>query len=131
MRGELVTAAMQRARMCELLAEATGRWRDAGALFMAGLFSLLDARMRAPMAEVVDRLDLAPELRGTLLDREGPYATTLRLVEAFEGGRWDDVTRAADALPLSLTELTELYARAVEWARERSVEGSGAAERAA
>jgi EAL and modified HD-GYP domain-containing signal transduction protein len=132
-RGELVTAAMQRARMCELLAETTGRRRDAGALFMAGLFSLLDALMRAPMAEVIDRLDLAPELRGALLEREGPYAPTLRLVEAFEGGRWDDVTRAADALPLSLTELSELYARAVEWARERAAEGAagGTGERAA
>lgn len=120
-RSELVATALLRARMGELLAEATGRRREAGALFIAGLFSLLDALMRVPMAEILSDLQLAPELHDALLRREGPYAPLLRLVEAFEGGRWDDVGAAAEGLGLSLAALTELYAQAAEWARDEAL----------
>lgn len=118
--SELVTIAMQRARMCELVAEALGRRRDGGALFMVGLFSLLDALMRVPMAEILDRLDLAADLRRVLVERTGPYAATLRLAEAYEAARWDDVFAAAAEVGLPLDRVPELYAQAVDWTRERS-----------
>jgi EAL and modified HD-GYP domain-containing signal transduction protein len=121
-RSELVTTAMVRARFCELLAEAAGRRREGGALFMAGLFSLLDALTRTPMSEVVDRLDLAPELRAALLAREGPHAGMLRLAEAYESGDWDAVFAGARAADVPLDDLPERYAQAVEWAGERAAE---------
>ena len=116
---ELVTVAIQRARMCELAAEALGR-RDGGALFMAGLFSLLDALMRRPMREILDRVDLSPELRLVLLERAGPLAPVLRLVEDYESARWDDLFTVADGLGLATEAVPELYLRAAVWARERT-----------
>jgi EAL and modified HD-GYP domain-containing signal transduction protein len=113
---------MVRARFCELLAEAAGRRREGGALFMAGLFSLLDALTRTPMSEVVDRLDLAPELRAALLAREGPHAGMLRLAEAYESGDWDAVFAGARAADVPLDDLPERYAQAVVWAGERAAE---------
>jgi c-di-GMP phosphodiesterase len=122
-RSELVATAMVRARFCELLAEAAaGRRREGGALFMAGLFSLLDALMRVPMADVIDRLDLTPELRAALLVRQGPYAGVLGLVEAYEAGRWDVVLAHGAGLGLSDGAIAECYAQAVEWARDRAAE---------
>ena len=123
-RGEVVTTAMVRARFCESVAEAAGRRREGGALFMAGLFSLLDALMRTRMSDVVERLDLSAELRAALLAREGPYAGALRLVEGYETGHWGDVSTAAGALGAPLHELPERYAQAVEWARERVAEAA-------
>ena len=123
-RGELVTTAMVRARYCELLAEAAGRRREGGALFVAGLFSLIDALMRTRMTDVVDRLDLSAELRAALLAREGPYAGALRLVEGYEAGGWTEVRTEAQVLGAPLHELPERYARAVEWARERLAESA-------
>lgn len=122
--AEVVATAMLRARFCELLAEAAGRRRDGGALFMAGLFSLLDALMRVPMPDVVARLDLAPELRQALLVREGPYADLLRLAEAYEAGAWAQVAEGAAAPSLSSVALPELYAQAVEWTYERATEAA-------
>ena len=117
--GELVTLAIQRARLCELVGEALGR-RDGGALFMAGLFSLLDALMRRPMPEILARLDLAPDLRQALLERRGPLAPTLRMVEAYEEARWDDFLAGARELGLPAEQVPELYARAAVWARDRA-----------
>lgn len=119
-RDELVTTAIVRARHCELLAEAIGRRREGGALFMAGLFSLLDALMGVPMPDVVDRLDLAPELREALLARAGAHAPVLRLVEAYEAARWDDVVAGAAPLGLAPERVPTLYVQAVEWAREHA-----------
>ena len=123
-RNELVTTAMVRARFCELLADAAGREREGGAMFMAGLFSLLDALMRLPMSEVVALLDLTPELRDALLGRGGPHGGALRLAEAYETGRWDEVVAEAERCSVPVELLPECYARAVEWARERAAESA-------
>ena len=123
-RAELVTGAMLRARFCELLGEAAGRRREGGALFMAGLFSLLDALMRVPMTEVVSRLELTAELRQALLAREGPYAAALRVAEAYETGAWDTVASSAEAFGVSLDVLPVLYVEALAWAQERAAEAA-------
>ncbi|HEY0970371.1 MAG TPA: EAL domain-containing protein [Gemmatimonadales bacterium] len=121
--NELVVVAMQRARMCELVAEALGRRRERDAAFMVGLFSLLDALMRVPMDEILARINLADELRQVLLKRTGPQAPILRLVEAYEAARWDDVFTEAGALGLPLDQVPGLYADAVVWARKNAEEG--------
>ena len=119
-RNELVTTALVRARLCELLAELLGRRQEGGALFMAGLFSLLDALMRVPMTDVVQRVDLAPELCEALLARWGPYGAVLRVVEAYERGRWNEAAHRAAALGVPFPELAELYTSALGWARART-----------
>ena len=120
--SELVTSAMQRARLCELIADRVGRSREGGALFMAGLFSLLDALMRMPMAEILERLDLAPELRNALLGRTGPYAPALRLAEAYDTACWEEVFAAAEALALPLEDVPALYSQAADWVRAQNLE---------
>ena len=123
--SELVTVAMQRARMCELVAEALGRKQDRDAAFMVGLFSLLDALMRMPMSELLERISLAPELRHVLLERTGAYAPVLRLAESYEAGRWNDVFRESATLGLPAEKVPELYAKAVVWARTVGREEEG------
>jgi EAL and modified HD-GYP domain-containing signal transduction protein len=117
--GELVLAALVRARLCELLAQRSGRGRDMGALFLVGLFSLLDALLRMPMEGILSRMKIAPEVRDALLHRGGPYGVALELVEAYEEGRWDGVVRAADGMGVPTARLLELYIGSLAWARER------------
>ncbi len=120
--NELVTIAMQRARMCELVVEALGRKRERDAAFMVGLFSLLDVLMRVPMDEILERVNLTDDLRQVLLERTGPHAPLLRLVEAYEKARWDDVFAEAATLGLPLDQVPGLYAEAVVWARKNAAE---------
>lgn len=117
--SELVQAAMQRARFCELIAESLGMTTAAGQGFMAGLFSHLDALLRAPMEDVLEHVHLADPVRHALLERAGPYGEALLLVEAYERADWPDVDRRAAALGIDVGALPELRAQALEWASER------------
>jgi c-di-GMP phosphodiesterase len=117
---ELALTAVQRARLCEMIGETSGRRALSGALFIVGLFSLLDAIMRIPMADMLDRLDLAPEVRQALLQRSGPLAAPLALVEAYERASWEDVSRLARELAVPANTLPQLYVDSLFWARERA-----------
>jgi EAL and modified HD-GYP domain-containing signal transduction protein len=116
--GELVRLALQRGRFCETIG-VTRRDRRSGALFMVGLFSLLDAILKLPLKEVLDRIDLAADIRAALLERTGPYALTLRLVEAYERADWPAVLSSCDALFVDKSILGELYTDAARWTREQ------------
>ncbi|MEX2584376.1 MAG: EAL domain-containing protein, partial [Gemmatimonadota bacterium] len=116
---ELVHTAVVRARFTELLGVRSGRAVSSDGLFLVGLFSLMDSLMRAPMTEVVARVDLAPPVRDALLQRDGPYADFLRLVEAYESGDWEEVTAIAPRMSLSPLDVPEIYLQALTWSREQ------------
>ena len=115
---ELVRQAVQRARFCEQLA-APMSGRDGGTLFLVGLFSLLDAVFRMPMSEVLERVNLADEVKQALLDRTGAYADALELIEAYELGLWELAADTATRMGLDPSSLPALYEDAIRWAVEQ------------
>jgi EAL and modified HD-GYP domain-containing signal transduction protein len=117
--GELVRVAIQRARLCETVAQQGRDRRSAEALFMVGLFSLLDAILKVPLGEVLHRIDLADEVRRALLARSGPYAPTLSMVEAYERGAWPVVQSECDLMGLDASVMGDLYLDAMRWTREK------------
>ena len=116
---ELVVAALARARLCELVAQRAGRASEVGPVFLVGLFSLLDALLRMPMAGIVERMAVRKDVKDALLSRSGPYAATLALVEAQERGDWDAVGDAAAAVGIAPVDVSTAYAEALAWAGER------------
>ena len=60
--------------MCEVLA-GSALPEEREALFTIGLFSVADALLDAPMAEVLDSLPFTDEIQEALLRREGPRAS--------------------------------------------------------
>ncbi len=110
---EAVVEALVRGRFCETVA-MHGAAADAGARFLVGLLSRMDALLGLPMAEVLDRLPVNDDIKAALLEGTGPYATLLVLADAYESGDWALV----DALAADLA-LPTLYADAVSWASER------------
>jgi EAL and modified HD-GYP domain-containing signal transduction protein len=116
---ELLHLAVQRARMCELLAVPTGRPRDANALFLVGLFSLLDAIAGMPMSTLLDAIGLTSALRDALLERTGPYAAPLSLAEAYEQGAWGAVSRYASSSAVDPSDVGVLYVQSLAWTRDR------------
>ncbi|WP_353266585.1 HDOD domain-containing protein [Gemmatimonas sp.] len=110
---EAVVEALVRGRFCETVA-MQGAAADAGARFLVGLLSRMDALLGLPMAEVLERLPVNDDIKAALLEGTGPYATLLLLADAYESGDWALV----DALAADLA-LPTLYADAVSWASER------------
>lgn len=113
---ELVRQAVQRAHFCELMAPSTKF--DKGTMFLIGLFSLLDAVFRIPMHEVLDRVKLDDDVRVALLDREGPLAGPLLVVEAYELGLWESAGEAATNINFDPEQLPTVYQEAVQRATE-------------
>jgi EAL and modified HD-GYP domain-containing signal transduction protein len=116
---ELMHIVLRRARMCELLAIAMGDRRASDGFFIVGLFSLLDAVLKAPMKDLLAEVDLSADLNVALLEREGDYGRVLSLVEAFDRGAWDDVVHEATRLGIEPGTASEAYADALDWARSR------------
>jgi EAL and modified HD-GYP domain-containing signal transduction protein len=113
---ELVVTGLVRARMCELIAAASGA-RDHDGFFTAGLFSVVDALADRSMVEVLAALPLSGEIIQALLNHEGAKGRTLRAVIAYERG---DFGELGDDLPPLRTPLAQLYSEAVEWATAAS-----------
>ena len=108
---ELLNTALVRGRMCQLLAQATGR-NDPGSYFTTGLLSTLDALMDAPMEEIISALPLSDELLDALLHHSGERGFALECALAFEqcepaGAQWRG---------LDVSMLSRIYADATAWA---------------
>jgi EAL and modified HD-GYP domain-containing signal transduction protein len=115
--SEIPLHSVQRARFLESVAERhRSADRDAGALFLLGLFSLLDALLEIPMPEVVDELPLAQELKAALCGEPNDYADWLALAEAFERAEWGRIEGLIARLELIPVEVAVAYSEALEWA---------------
>lgn len=112
---ELVRQAVERGRLLEQLA---GGPRDAGTLFLVGLFSLLDGVFRMPLPEILSRVILSDDANRALLDREGPYAEAIGFAEAYELGLFEHATELATAMGVNASKIGEYYAQAVSWTND-------------
>ena len=112
---ELVRQAVQRGRMLEQLG---GAGRDAGTLFLVGLFSQLDAVFRMSLPEILERVVLSDEATGALLDRTGPYADALSFAESYEMGMFEYAADLAKDMGIDPARVGELYTNALRWTEE-------------
>jgi EAL and modified HD-GYP domain-containing signal transduction protein len=116
---ELLHLAVQRGRMCELLGTSSGGGRDASALFLVGVFSLLDAISGIPMPKLLDSISLATPLREALSERTGLLAGPLTLTEAYERGAWSQASQQASSSGIDAGQVTGFYVQSLAWTRER------------
>ena len=108
---ELLRAALIRAHMCEKLAHGMPTEQQDMA-FMAGLLSLLDTLLCAPMEFVLSHLPLAPEIREALVEERGPFAPLLEQIYAWEAGD----LRTNHMQPQNIRKMAGAYFSATQWA---------------
>ncbi len=109
--SELLTLALVRGKMCELLAERL-KLPDKESYFIVGLFSALDAMMDAPLAQVVENLPLSPTVVAALLKHEGRAGEALHCTLAYEKSDWDQI----DCSRMDENVIAQSYLDAVAWA---------------
>jgi len=107
---ELLRAALIRAHMCEKLAQGMPAEQQDMA-FMAGLLSLLETLLCAPMEFVLSHLPLAPEIRQALVEDSGPFAPLLRQICAWEAGK-----PQPEMPPQAIRKMASAYLEATQWA---------------
>ncbi len=112
---ELVRQAVERGRLLEQL---VGGGRDAGTLFLVGLFSLLDAVFRMPLSEILTRVVLSDDANAALLERIGPYADAINFAESYELGLFENAAEIATSMGVDGGKLAEFYTNAISWTAE-------------
>jgi EAL and modified HD-GYP domain-containing signal transduction protein len=98
----LVTTAVTRGRLVELLGQDLLGESDRDNLFVVGMFSLLEAIMRVSMEEIISQIPLSEAVRDALTTRQGPYGPFLQLAEACEQLGTKDNLDKAETLAMSL-----------------------------
>lgn len=106
-------AALVRARMMELLGNASGR--DGETLFLVGLLSLVDVVMQADLRSALDALAVADDIRSALLDGEGTHAPLLALATAWEHGDTELIGNLSEQCGLTTEAAAEAYMQALWW----------------
>lgn len=123
---ELVTEALLRARLAELLAPDAGMGMRSSDLFLMGLLSLIDAILAQPLETVLREIPIADDIRAALLGQAGPMRDLLALVTAYVRGRWDGLAAPAARLGIEERMLPGRYAQAVAWAGASATRGDWA-----
>jgi EAL and modified HD-GYP domain-containing signal transduction protein len=120
-----------RARFMELAARAMRPSDDffADAAFMTGIFSLVHVVVDMPPAEVLELLHLSDEIRGAIVDGEGPLGALLRISQAAEQGDAPEVDQGIgsteESVVLTPALLAALQVEAATWFGAHQAEMTG------
>lgn len=107
---ELTNIALQRAHMAEAIAKIYGQPQPE-IFFLVGLFSVLDALMDQPMAQVISELKLSTTISDALLNYEGLTGFILKGIKAYEKGDWNTVK----AFNIPDETLTQIYLESIKY----------------
>ncbi len=107
---ELTVTALLRARFCEL-AGSKLPGAEASELFTLGLFSVIDALLDMPLAEILAGVPFTESLRLALLERAGVLGALLQCLAHLEAGQ----PAAAEAL---VPGAAGTYLAAIAWATD-------------
>lgn len=83
---ELLVTALVRAKFLESLASSIGQAVIKERFFMVGLFSTLNAFLKTPMVDIVDRLPLSNTIKQALSNQSGVMGKALMIARALEQG---------------------------------------------
>ncbi|SHG60121.1 EAL and HDOD domain-containing protein [Massilia sp. CF038] len=121
----LLQMATTRGKLMELMARRMqnmqGPCAEAG--FTVGIMSLMDALFSMSMADILDSVAVAPEVKAALLEREGHLGEMLRIVELVENPkRGAQLGKSLKAIGLSVKEMREIELEAFSWVNEMAQE---------
>jgi EAL and modified HD-GYP domain-containing signal transduction protein len=115
---ELAALSLQRGKFFELLATGYDYWGfNPSALFLAGLFSLMDTILGMPMESVAELLPLDAKLKAALRrDPNNEYLPLFKLLDCLEDADWPTLDTLTHQLCLDLGRVKDSFAQARDWA---------------
>jgi len=119
----LLNDSLVRGRLLELLgADKLGK-QHANALFLTGMFSLLDVLFHKPLPKILSLLTLPDEIKQALVESSGPYYTFLQIAYACESGTPQELEEVAEANGILANDINVRHVEALVWAQQVEQEG--------
>lgn len=86
--------------------------------FMTGVLSLIDVLFNVRMEDVINQCNVADDVRGALLSREGILGNLLLIAEHLEQTRFEELSRLLVQMRLSLEDFSFAQLEAAKWANK-------------
>lgn len=117
----LMKTAITRGRLTELLGQDYLEKNDRDNLFIVGIFSLLDAMLEMPMADILEKLYLPDTICDALLTRQGMYGPFLALSEACESSDPKRIEELADSMAMAPDKVNKAHMEALAWVEQLGI----------
>ena len=115
--SEITRLSLIRAKFAENLAPAFEMAIKSGALFISGLFSLLDVILQMPLPKAIDEVAATGEIRDALVNKTGPLSEVLKLIFAYEHADWHNTSLIMVRNAIDIEELTKAFLDSLYWYR--------------
>ncbi|MBU6952575.1 EAL and HDOD domain-containing protein [Hahella sp. HN01] len=116
----LITIALIRARMCELIAQSIEP-QAADLYFTVGLFSCLEAFFDMPIEEILNKLPLSERVSDALVKMKGKPGLALHTTLQYERCKLDTIHwNLLEKMNINSGEISATYRQAILWANEQS-----------
>jgi len=116
--SEITRLSLVRAKFAENLAHAFDMEAKSGALFIAGLFSLLDVILQMPLHKAIDEVAAASEIRNALINKEGPIHEVMSLIFAYERADWHNASIIMVRNGIDIAVLSQAFLDSLYWLRQ-------------
>ena len=113
--GEITKLSLVRAKFAENLAGAFELGVFQPALFMAGLFSLLDVILQKPMAEAIKEVAIDKNVMEALVNKAGKLYPVLEMIYAYEHADWDGVSILMIKNQTDVDTVSKAFVDALVW----------------
>jgi c-di-GMP phosphodiesterase len=117
----LMKTSITRGRLTELLGESYFEKHDRDNLFIVGVFSMLDAILKMPIDQALEKIQLPEPVTDALLNRAGIYGPFLQLTEACEDADSMRILELAEELQMNADKVNESHMAALAWVESLGV----------
>ncbi|MCL2171583.1 MAG: HDOD domain-containing protein [Defluviitaleaceae bacterium] len=112
---EITRISLLRAKFAENLARHFEKALHSQALFLMGLFSVLDVILEMPMYNALKIVSVTDTIHEALVYRDGEYMPILNLITSYEAADWIEVKRIVTLNNLNVADVFKAYIDAVQW----------------
>ena len=112
---EITRISLLRAKFAENLARSFEMGIHAPALFLMGLFSILNVVLEVPMEKALKVIPVSDSIHAALVHGTGTYAPVLELVLSYEAADWRDVQRIIAVNNMNVEDVFKAYIDTVRW----------------
>ena len=116
--SEVTRLSLLRAKFAELLGPMFGMQNKSEELFLMGLFSVLDVILEKPMAEALEMVMVAGDVKEALINGSGRLSPVLDLMQQYENANWQEVSRLLLLAKMDVDPVNNAYMDSLRWYRD-------------